>query len=266
MSRWSSIQGVHFVSKNRVRTKDTNGRPPLRLSTLPPGEFNIRVGEEKSVLCRECRRSRRIIGNTTLKVIRHGADRGKQDPGAMCEGSNQLVVIDIDIAAWQRQQDRILRACEDAPLAESRRSTRQHHKPRPHSPAVTQIQVPPPDANDTLDTYRQHVKTCRASTTPGRCSGSHRCTEGARLAALYEQLNPRMQPYRDRQRQQDARVDALLERHRAATAPRRRVAQWAAVLPAVRQADAQRAEGIENAVPVRRHTDVPRKKPVRLGD
>ncbi|KUN58423.1 hypothetical protein [Streptomyces griseorubiginosus] len=123
----------------RIRTKRNNRREPLLLSTLAPEDFNVRPGEAKSIACPDCRTWRRIMGNTDLKIREHGVP--SHVPGdverATCPGSNQIVVIDIDVRRWQARQDRLLR---DAMPQEIRRSARQHYKPIPApAPALVQI-------------------------------------------------------------------------------------------------------------------------------
>ena len=114
----------------RTRTKRNNRREPLLLSTLAPEDFNVRPGEAKSIACPDCRTWRRIMGDTNLKIREHGED-------ALCPGSNQAVVIDIDVRRWQARQDRLLR---DAMPQENRRSARQHYKPiLAPAPALVQI-------------------------------------------------------------------------------------------------------------------------------
>ncbi|MFF9901723.1 hypothetical protein ACF1KJ_40250, partial [Streptomyces longispororuber] len=52
----------------RVRTKNTNRRAPLLLSTMAPEDFNVRPGENMSIACPDCRTWRRIMGEKVLKV------------------------------------------------------------------------------------------------------------------------------------------------------------------------------------------------------
>ncbi|MEU8718291.1 hypothetical protein [Streptomyces sp. NPDC048663] len=123
----------------RTRTKRNNRREPLLLSKLDPQDFNVRPGEPKAIACPDCRTWRRIMGNTDLKIREHGISDYVPEDGerAVCPGSNQAVVVDIDIRRWQVWQDRLLR---DAMPQENRRSARQHYKPIPApAPAVVQI-------------------------------------------------------------------------------------------------------------------------------
>jgi hypothetical protein len=129
----------------------------------------------------------------------------KPSGGRRCPGSAQRITIDISIEQWGEQ---LLTADS---TAIGRRSARQHSKPLPASvKPVSRMSPVPANAADALAVYREHLKKCRSSTKAGRCSGTHRCAEGARLAALYAELE-RTQPVRDR----EERVDALLARYRA---------------------------------------------------
>ncbi|MEU5599197.1 hypothetical protein [Streptomyces sp. NPDC020298] len=192
----------------RVRTKRSNGRTPLLLSTIAPQDINLREGETRSIVCPDCRTWRRLMGETQLKIREHcHSDRilegQKHD---RCPGSGQVVQLDISVDQWAEAM-----AAADSTTT-GRRSARQHYKPLPApAKAVTQMTPVPVNAADALTAYREHLKMCRASTAAGRCDGTHRCADGARLAALYAQLK-RIQPLRDR----EARVDALLARYRSA--------------------------------------------------
>ncbi|MET8624721.1 hypothetical protein ABZW30_13345 [Kitasatospora sp. NPDC004669] len=134
----------------RVRTKRTNNRPALRLSTIRPSELNVRSAEVMTIVCRDCRTWQRLMGATTLKIRDHyvpdGGEKdehGKLKAERLCQGARQVVDIDIDVAKWQRAQDR--RISPDAMPAETRRSARQHYKPLPPVAApVHRIAAPGP--------------------------------------------------------------------------------------------------------------------------
>ncbi|MGW7319885.1 hypothetical protein ACWGJN_42755, partial [Streptomyces sp. NPDC054865] len=55
----------------RVRTKNTNRREALQLSSMAPEDYNVRPGEVKSIACPDCRTWRRIMGDTVLKIREH---------------------------------------------------------------------------------------------------------------------------------------------------------------------------------------------------
>ncbi|AVH61759.1 MULTISPECIES: hypothetical protein [Streptomyces] len=189
----------------RTRTKRDNRRAPMLLSKIDPQEINVREGEVKSLVCPDCRTWRRLMGDTKL-VIREHCISDKVAEGekhVRCDGSNQVVQLDISIEQWSEA----MLAADST--ATGRRSARQHYKPLP-APAkpVTRMSPVSMSVADALAAYREHLKKCRSSSVAGRCGGTHRCADGARLAAVYAELE-RAQPLRDR----EARVDALLARY-----------------------------------------------------
>ncbi|MEW1914483.1 hypothetical protein AB0442_39895 [Kitasatospora sp. NPDC085895] len=147
------------MSKSRVRTRHTNGRPALKLSKLPSTHFNVRSGEQFTIICPDCRRWRRVMGSTTLKIKEHPEHRDEEN-SPLCPGSRQLVVIDINVAAWQAEQNRLVR---DAVPAETRRAARQHYKPLPEpAPAVHHMAerretVPAPTTAERADQWRRRL-------------------------------------------------------------------------------------------------------------
>ncbi|MFD3621504.1 hypothetical protein ACFWWT_41155 [Streptomyces sp. NPDC058676] len=191
----------------RTRTKRDNRRAPMLLSKIDPQEINVREGEAKSIVCPDCRTWRRLMGDTKL-VIREHCISDKVAEGekhVRCDGSNQVVHLDIPIEQWSEE----MLAADST--ATGRRSARQHYKPLP-TPAkpVTRMSPVSMSVAGALAAYREHLKKCRASSMVGRCGGTHRCADGARLAAVYAELE-RAQPVRNR----EARVDALLARYRS---------------------------------------------------
>lgn len=199
----------------RVRTKRTNGQPPLRLSTMDPHDFNVRAGETRSIACPDCRTWRRIMGDTVLKVREHCTSHAlaEDEQHVRCPGSNRVVLIDIDVTAWQRTVGRHLR---DGMWADQRRAARQHYKPLPEPAApIARMKQRRQSAAEALTAYRRHFKAC-----PG-CAGRDRCPIGARLAALYEQLQ-RTQALHDRARENQA----AQERRHAAQVRQSRAVAW----------------------------------------
>ncbi|MFI1700621.1 hypothetical protein ACH419_32260 [Streptomyces bobili] len=192
---------------SRTRTKRDNRRAPMLLSTIDPQDINVRESEAKSIVCPDCRTWRRLMGDTKL-VIREHCVSDKVAEGekhVRCDGSNQVVQLDIPIEQWREA----MLAADST--ATGRRSARQHYKPLPAPPKpVTRMSPVSMSVAGALAAYREHLKKCRASNMAGRCGGSHRCTDGARLSAVYAELE-RAQPLQDR----EARVDALLARYRS---------------------------------------------------
>ncbi|MEU5632144.1 hypothetical protein ACH47C_23540 [Streptomyces rishiriensis] len=113
--------------KRPLRTKHTNNRPPLLLSTIAPQDINLREGETRSIVCPDCRSWRRLMGETRLVIREHcHSDRvAEGETHERCPGSRQLVILDQDVAQWGES---VLAADS---TATGRRSARQHHKPQP---------------------------------------------------------------------------------------------------------------------------------------
>jgi hypothetical protein len=200
----------------RVRTKNTNRRAPLLLSTMAPEDFNVRPGEVKSIACPDCRTWRRIMGDKVLKIREHCmSDKvAEGEKHALCPGSNQLVEVNIDVRRWQAKQDRLLR---DAMPQENRRAARQFYKPLP-APATPLARI---KAEVTLETARQSYLAHRKGCT--RCVGGQHCTDGGILARRYV-LALNQEPARREARAEQERQERRTVRKQ--TAPAVRKAQW----------------------------------------
>ncbi|MET9535569.1 hypothetical protein ABZY02_34305 [Streptomyces sp. NPDC006649] len=191
------------IRPGRNRSKNTNRRAPLLLSTMAPEDFNVRPGEVKSISCPDCRTWRRIMGDKVLKIREHCISdkvaEGKKH--APCLGTDQVVVIDIDVRRWQARQDRLLR---DAMPQDNRRAAQQHYKPLP-APAAPVSQIA---AEMTLESTRQsylaHRKGCRD------CTKGQHCTDGERLALRFAQVVVKTPNHRE--------ANELLARQEARTA------------------------------------------------
>ncbi|GAB2606692.1 hypothetical protein GCM10027168_44410 [Streptomyces capparidis] len=217
----------------RTRTKRTNGRKPLLLSELPADSFNVRAGEQKTIVCPDCRTWRRIMGETTLKIREHCiSDRvADGEKHVRCDGSNQLVVVDIDVRHWQARQDRLFR---DAVPARARRAARQHSKPMPPpAPPVDRILPPATSAEQVRQAYADHVDGCVV------CIGeSEYCPAGERLLIVFLKL---------------------LEKETGRRHQPGRAKQWQAVLPSVQRAETQRrAQLSAHTAPPAEGPDLPR--------
>ncbi|MFF4145924.1 hypothetical protein ACFY0A_32250 [Streptomyces sp. NPDC001698] len=204
------------VRPGRVRTKNTNRREALKLSTMAPEDFNVRPDEVKSIACPDCRTWRRIMGDKVLKIREHCiSDKvAEGERHTICPGSDQLVVVDIDVRRWQARQNRLLR---DAMPQENRRAARQFYKPLP-GPAAPVSRI---KAEVTLESTRQSYLAHRKGCT--RCVGGQHCTDGGILARRYVRaLN--QEPARREAREQLERQERRTARKQ--TAPAVRKAQW----------------------------------------
>ncbi|MEU9061722.1 hypothetical protein AB0D13_23385 [Streptomyces sp. NPDC048430] len=197
----------------RVRTKHTNRRAPLLLSTMAPEDYNVRPNEVKSIACPDCHTWRRIMGDTVLKIRPHDiTDKvAEGEKPTACLGSEQLVIVDIDIRRWQARQDRLL--CDAMPQ-DNRRAARQFYKPVP-TPATPVSRL---RAEVTLETTRQTYLAHRKGCT--RCTGRQHCTDGGMLARRY------VLALTTERRQSDIRQDLERKQQRAA---RTQAQNWPAV-------------------------------------
>ncbi|WP_394427224.1 hypothetical protein [Streptomyces sp. SGAir0957] len=193
---------------------------------MAPEDFNVRPGEVKTIACPDCRSWRRIMGETILKIREHCiSDRLAQgETHVLCPGSDQLVIVDIDLRRWQVLQDRLLR---DAMPQDNRRAARQFYKPIPAPAApVARMQV-----EVTLDATRQaylaHHKNC-AGCVDVDADGAKRikrCPDGVLLARRYL-LALQQEPARRKAREQQQREERRSARELSRRWPAGRRRQW----------------------------------------
>ncbi|MFC9534352.1 hypothetical protein ACFT38_27970 [Streptomyces sp. NPDC056975] len=204
----STVEPTARYRRSRTRSRNINPRPALVISTLKPHQYDLRPSCA-SLICPDCKTWVPITGIKAKKqkLVPHDTGVARKDTAVRCQGSNRLVSVDVAFEVWEKRLE------DGGAEAAGRRSARQHCKPLP-APAkpLTRMSPVPENAADALAAYREHLKKCRSSSMAGHCGGAHRCADGARLAALYAELE-RTQPVRDR----DARVDALLARYRSTT-------------------------------------------------
>ncbi|MFE1442961.1 hypothetical protein [Streptomyces sp. NPDC058739] len=218
----STAEPTARYRRTRTRSRNINPRPALAVSTLKPHQYDLRPSSA-SLICPDCRTWVPITGirATKQKLVPHDTGTAGRDAAVRCQGSNRLISVDVAFETWQKRLE------DGGTEAAGRRSARQHYKPLP-APArpITSMTPEPVHADDALAAYRQHLKQCRKSSAAGRCGGTRRCADGARLARLYEQLL-RTQLRRDRVRQELTAVQARLDRRYAAAAAKNTAAEWA---------------------------------------
>ncbi|WP_248511568.1 hypothetical protein [Streptomyces sp. D2-8] len=204
-----TIERTARPRRSRTRSRTVSPRPALVISTLKPHQYDLRPACA-SLICPDCKTWVPITGvqARVQKLVPHDTGTAGKDAAVRCPGSNRLVSVDVAFEVWQRRLE------DGGAEAAGRRSARQHYKPIP-APAkpVTQMSPAAMSVSDALTAYRDHLRKCRASSMAGRCGGTRRCAEGARLAAHYAELT-RTQPLREH----EAWVDALLARRRSTTA------------------------------------------------
>lgn len=217
--------------RTKTRTRRVSARPALAVSTLCPNQIDLRPGA-MCLVCPDCGTWCPITGHqsTTPKLVPHHAGRAYIDEARRCVGSNRRVTLDLTIAAWWQ---RLADAERDAA---SRRSSRVLREPEtPPAPPVTRLDPAPPTADTARQAYIAHREHCT------KCTGfAQHCKDGERLGAHFLRLL-RREPRQRRNRALLAQLQYEIERSRARQFPRQRAAEWAAVLPAVKRADAKRA-------------------------
>jgi hypothetical protein len=239
------VMGKKWNRPGRVRTQRNNRRAAIKLSTLAPEDFNVRPTEVMSIACPDCRTWRRIMGTYDLKIREHcvGGKVADGQEHERCPGSNQAVLIDIDVRRWQDRQDRLLR---DAMPQENRRAAQQFYKPLP-APAVPVSRIrTDPTLNATRQSYLAHRKTCTRCTRHTPCPTAQVLVR--RLALAFHQ-----EPARREEEQQAVRLARRQEQARLAF----RGAQWDKHGAAVETANNQCRRPPTNTVSEFRGPEVP---------
>ncbi|WP_371628107.1 hypothetical protein OG245_37440 (plasmid) [Streptomyces sp. NBC_01116] len=207
-------------------------RPALKASEIPPQNLNLREGERQSIVCPDCD-SWHPLYRKMIKT--HHLDRevcGGRAP--RCPGSAQLIDMDISVEQWG---ERMLAADS---TATGRRSARQHYKPLAQPPTpIYRLADRGPQGTPTLhrllpllEHARHAVDQHRAACS--RCTAGGRCETGRALEVRAAETQASCAIAREQLKHQ--------ERQRGGrAAARKREAGWAAVLPAVQDADTRRA-------------------------
>ncbi|MGW4359469.1 hypothetical protein ACWEKU_12015 [Streptomyces californicus] len=228
----------------RIRTKRDNRRPPLLLSTIKPQNINVREGEVMSIVCSDCERWLRIMGDTQLKIREHctrecAAGDTSSEEHTRCPGSNQPVQLDISVEQWG---EKVLAADS---TATGRRSARQHYKPLAQPPTpIYRLADRGPQGTPTLHRLLEHARQAvdQHRTACSLCTAGGRCETGRALEVRFAETQASCTIAREQlhrpERQQGGRADA----------PTRR-SEWAGVLHQVRQADQRRRTMPEGAAP-----------------
>jgi hypothetical protein len=223
--------------RRKTRTKNVSGFPPIIASELKATEIDLTPGKEHLV-CPDCSTWVPITGVLgTPKLVPHHTGRaGAAEQQRCTDGSNRRVTIDVEVDVWRTE------LAEAAPTVAFRRATKVLPKPKTGSvPAATQLRPALLSAESVRLVFVRHRKACAVCEyeVTGRNRQPQLCADGERLAVTYLRLL-RQEPRRRAQRDFFARERRRFDRQYAD--PAQRTAQWAAVLPAVREADTRRAE------------------------
>ncbi|MFF9251759.1 hypothetical protein [Streptomyces globisporus] len=206
-------------------------RPALKASEIPPQNLNLREGERQSIVCPDCDTWHPLY----RKMIKtHHLDREVRSGRApRCPGSAQLIDMDISVEQWG---ERMLAADS---TAKGRRSARQHYKPlaQPLTPIYRLADRGPqgtpalPLLVPLLERARRAVDRHHAACLACRAGG--RCDTGRALEVRAAETQASCTIAREQLHRQEREQGG---RSAAST----RWSQWAAVLPAVRDADTRR--------------------------
>ncbi|WP_329043488.1 hypothetical protein OHT61_32240 (plasmid) [Streptomyces sp. NBC_00178] len=230
----------------RVRTKNTNRRAPLSLSSMAPEDYNVRPGETMSIACPDCRTWRRIMGDTVLKIREHciSDKRAEGETHALCPGSDQLVIVDIDVRRWQATQNRLLR---DAMPQDNRRAAQQFYKPLA-APAVPVHRLAARERTSLAHLFAlleqaRHVLRAHRTACTG-CLGGGRCATGRDLEIRVRETQATCTLAREQQTRAERAVA-----QRARTARARQERSRAEVLNQAHQTDQLRRTVPQGALP-----------------
>lgn len=160
-----------------------NGRPALRLSTLRPEQYTLAVqaGEKTSVVCPDCG-CWRLVERRMIKPHR-SLERMKRDERLpKCEGSGQLIEIDVDPAGWLAWLRQHVRRMESGCDARVRQGTTLVKKAAPRTPAVVQMRaVTHEQIQGAMRVHR--LAGCRACETGRLCETNYMLRRRLRAAA-----------------------------------------------------------------------------------
>ncbi|RPK23546.1 hypothetical protein EES37_37965 [Streptomyces sp. ADI91-18] len=225
--------------RRKTRTSNISHRPPVIASELKVTEIDLTPGKEHLV-CPDCSTWVPITGMLgTPKLVPHHTGRAMTaEPRRCTDGSNRQVTIDVEADALRTQ------LVEGAPTAASRRATKVLPKPKVKpAPAASQVKPAPLSAEQVRRVFRQHQQQCLACKGEVKNSDGQPlpCPDGERLAVTFLRLH-RQEPKRQAVREFFARERRRFDRRYAEAAPAKRAAEWAAVLPRVKDADTRRSQ------------------------
>lgn len=229
----STLERTARPRRSRTRSRNINGRPALVISTLKPYQYDLRPACA-SLICPDCETWVPITGiqANKQKLVPHDTGRAGKDAAVRCQGSNRLVTVNVAFEKWLALRERHQ---TDSMNPGSRHGTRVKRMTTTVAPPVSKVTPAPPTPQSTLETYETHRRRCTA------CTGRNHCTDGARLARAYvKALQDEPMAIQDRRIREQ--FSEWAEQQLALERPAKRAAEWAAVLPAVQHADAQRTQ------------------------
>lgn len=229
--------------RRKTRTKTVSHLEPIVASKFTAGQIDLTPGKEH-VLCPACKCWTPITGvlSKPMLVPHHTTPHHDRTttPRRRCSNTNRRIVLDTKVEAWQEQ---LAERTEVSASVASRRATKVLPKPRkgPAPTPVHRLATQEPQSAPALprlvpllerarrDIDRHHIACflCRAG---GRCeTGRALEVRAAETQASCMIAREQLHHQERQEREQGGR----------SAAPTRR-SQWAAVLPAVRDADTRR--------------------------
>ncbi|MFJ2915052.1 hypothetical protein ACIO8F_37950 [Streptomyces sp. NPDC087228] len=235
--------------RQKTRTKNVSPLPAIIASQLKANQINLTPGQEH-VICPDCKTWTPITGvlGTPVLVPHHTTPyHDRTTTPRRCSSSNRRIALDTAIDAWRAE---LTERTEVSATVASRRPTKVLPKPKTNGvAAASQLKPAPLSAEQVRRVFRRHQEQCLA------CMGEAKdqtgrtlsCPDGERLAVTVLRLF-RQEPKRQAIREFFARERRRFDREYAGAAPKRE-AGWAAVLPAVQNADQLRRAVPQDARP-----------------
>lgn len=223
--------------RRKTRTKNVSSLPPLVASELTASQIDLTPGKEH-VFCPACENWTPITGvlSTPVLVPHHTTPyHAPTTTPRRCSNTNRRITLDTAIDTWRAD---LAERTEASATVASRRPTKVLPKPKARPvPAASQLKPLPLSAERVRRTFRQHQEQCLAckGEATDRTGQTLPCPDGERLAVTFLRLF-RQEPKRQAVREFFARERRRFDREYAKAAPKRE-AGWAAVLPAVQNAD-----------------------------
>ncbi|MEU9677840.1 hypothetical protein AB0D92_30565 [Streptomyces parvus] len=225
--------------RRKTRTKNISSLPPLLASQFTAGQIDLTPGKEHAI-CPACTCWTPITGvlGTPVLVPHHTTPYHDRTPNPRrCSNSNRRIVLNTAPEAWREE---MAERTEVSASVASRRATKVLPKPK-RGPAPTPVhrlatqgpQSAPalPRLVPLLERARRAVDRHHAACPVCRAGG--RCQTGRALEVRAAETQASCTIAREQLHRQER------EQGGRSAAPTRR-SQWAAVLPAVRDADTRR--------------------------
>ncbi|MFI0596584.1 hypothetical protein [Streptomyces griseus] len=225
--------------RRKTRTKNISHLPPLVASEFTASQIDLTPGKEH-VLCPTCENWTPVTGvlGTPVLVPHHATPYhdGTTTP-RRCSNTNRRIVLDTASEAWRSELDE---RTEVSASVASRRATKVLPKPK-RGPALTPVHrlaQQGPQGTPALNRLALLLERARHAVDQHRascplCKVGGRCEAGRALEVRAAETEASCTIAREQLHRQERQPGGR------AAAPKRR-SDWAAVLPAVRDADTRR--------------------------